>query len=66
MVKNEAWAYYEDGQVDRAVVALTQIKGGVWVDTHDIVRLLLRAFKHRFVEYVMAPYLAHAQVRYTA
>ncbi len=61
-VKNEAWAYYEDGQVDRAVIALTQIRNGMWVDTQDVVRLLLRAFKHRFVEYVMAPYLPGAQV----
>lgn len=61
-VKNEAWAYYEDGQVDRAVVALTQIKGGIWVDTQDVVRLILRAFKHRQVEYVIAPYLSAAQV----
>lgn len=61
-VKNEAWAYYEDGQVDRAVVALTQIKGGIWVDTQDVVRLILRAFKHRQVEYVIAPFLSAAQV----
>lgn len=62
MVKNEAWSYYEDGQVDRAVVALTQVRGGQWVDVQDVVRLILRAFKHRFVEYVIAPYLASAQV----
>ncbi|KLT42839.1 PIN domain-like protein [Cutaneotrichosporon oleaginosum] len=63
-VKNEAWAYYEDGQVDRAVIALTQVRNGMWVDTQDVVRLLLRAFKHRFVEYVMAPYLPGAQLAY--
>ncbi|EKD04566.1 viral life cycle-related protein [Trichosporon asahii var. asahii CBS 8904] len=64
MVKNEAWSYYEDGQVDRAVVALTQVRGGQWVDVQDVVRLILRAFKHRFVEYVIAPYLASAQLAY--
>ena len=64
MVKNEAWAFYEDGQVDRAVVALTQVNGGIWVETQDVVRLILRAFKHRFVEYVIAPYLAPAQLSY--
>ncbi|BEI90327.1 uncharacterized protein CcaverHIS019_0303970 [Cutaneotrichosporon cavernicola] len=63
-VKNEAWAYYEDGQVDRAVIALTQVRNGMWVDMQDVVRLLLRAFKHRFVEYVMAPYLPGAQLAY--
>lgn len=63
-VKSEAWSYYEDGQVDRAVVALTQINGGIWVDTQDVVRLILRAFKHRFVEYVIAPYLSSAQLSY--
>lgn len=66
VIKNEAWAYYEDGQVDRAVVTLTQVRNGVWVETQDVVRLLLRAFKHRFVEYVMAPYLSHSQVCQTS
>ncbi|KAL1407037.1 COP9 signalosome complex subunit 5 [Vanrija albida] len=63
-VKNEAWNYYEDGQVDRAVVALTQVRGGLWIDPNEVVRIFLRAFKHRFVEYVIAPYLASAQLAY--
>jgi hypothetical protein len=63
-VKNEAWGFYEDGQVDRAVVALTQVNGGMWVELQDVVRLILRAFKHRFVEYVIAPYSSSAQLSY--
>lgn len=63
-VKNEAWAFYENGQVERAVVSLTQIRGGAWADYKDVTRLILRIFRHRFVEYVVAPYLQFAQVRF--
>lgn len=61
-VKNEAWAFYENGQVERAVVSLTQTRGGAWADYRDVTRLILRIFRHRFVEYVVAPYLQFAQV----
>ncbi|ORY21248.1 temperature dependent protein affecting M2 dsRNA replication-domain-containing protein [Naematelia encephala] len=63
-IKNEAWNFYENGQVERAVVALTQIRGGAWTDWRDVMRLVLRVFRHRFVEYVVAPYLEFAQLAY--
>ncbi|KAL7419094.1 COP9 signalosome complex subunit 5 [Cryptotrichosporon argae] len=62
--KNDAWAHYEDGNVERAVVALTQVRGGAWVDVADVMRVVLRLFKHRLVEYIIAPYLASAQLAY--
>jgi hypothetical protein len=61
-VKNEAWSWYENGQVEKAVVCLTQIRGGAWTDWKDVTRLILRIFRHRMVEYVVAPYLEYAQV----
>lgn len=61
-VKNEAWMHYENGEVDRAIMTLTQIRGGAWTDWRDLVRSILRIFRHRFVEYIVAPYLEFAQV----
>lgn len=61
-VKNEAWAFYEGGEVERAVLTLTQIRNGAWTDWRDVVRSILRIFRHRFVEYIVAPYLEYAQV----
>jgi hypothetical protein len=61
-VKNEAWSHYENGQVDRAVMTLAQIRGGAWTDWRDVVRSILRIFRHRFVEYIIAPYNETAQV----
>ena len=61
-VKNEAWTHYENGAVDRALTTLTHIRGGAWTDWRDLLRVILRTFRHRFTEYVVAPYLEWAQV----
>jgi hypothetical protein len=61
-IKNEAWGYYEDGEVDRAIMTLTQVREGGWADWRDLVRNILRIFRHRLVEYIIAPYLEFAQV----
>ncbi|EIW71069.1 XPG domain-containing protein [Tremella mesenterica] len=63
-VKAEAWGYYENGEVERAVLALSQVRGGAWTDARDVARLIMRTFKHRQVEYVVAPYLQFAQLTY--
>ena len=61
-IKDEAWMHYENGEVDRAIMTLTQIRGGAWTDWRDLVRSILRIFRHRFVEYLVAPYFEFAQV----
>ena len=61
-IKDEAWMHYENGEVDRAIMTLTQIRGGAWTDWRDLVRSILRIFRHRFVEYLVAPYMEFAQV----
>ena len=61
-IKNEAWGYYEDGEVDRAIMTLTQVREGGWADWRDLIRNILRIFRHRLVEYIIAPYLESAQV----
>ena len=61
--KNEAWGHYESGEVNRAIQTLTQVRGGAWTDWRDLIRSVLRIFRHRFTEYVVAPYLEWAQVR---
>lgn len=62
--KDEAWNWYENGEVNRAVQVLSAGgRGSGWTDYRDVVRLVLRVFKHRAVEYIFAPYLEQAQVR---
>ena len=61
-VKNEAWTHYENGDVQKAVSTLSQIRSGAWTDWKDVVRNILRIFRHRFVEYIVAPYSEFAQV----
>ena len=61
-VKNEAWAHYENGDVERSITTLTQVRNGQWTDWRDLLRSVLRIFRHRLVEYIIAPYLEYAQV----
>ncbi|WWC86657.1 uncharacterized protein L201_001534 [Kwoniella dendrophila CBS 6074] len=63
-IKNEAWSYYENGQVERSIMQLTAIRNGSWTDSKDLLRLIIRLFRHRFVEFVIAPYLEFAQLAY--
>jgi hypothetical protein len=61
-VKNEAWTWYENGQVEKSITCLNQIRGGAWAEWRDLIRAILKIFRYRMVEYVMAPYLEYAQV----
>ncbi|WRT64536.1 uncharacterized protein IL334_001468 [Kwoniella shivajii] len=63
-VKNEAWSFYENGQVERAIMQLTAIRNGSWTDSKDLLRSIIRLFRHRFVEFVIAPYIEFAQLAY--
>ncbi|WVR04833.1 hypothetical protein IAU60_001845 [Kwoniella sp. DSM 27419] len=60
-IKNEAWSYYESGQVARAIMQLTAIRNGSWTDWKDLLRAIIRLFRHRFVDFVIAPYIEFAQ-----
>lgn len=62
-VKNEAWNHYENGDVEKAISTLTGVRNGGWTDYKDVARLILRVFRHRSVEYVIAPYQEIAQVK---
>ncbi|WVQ75844.1 hypothetical protein IAR50_005477 [Cryptococcus sp. DSM 104548] len=61
VAKNEAWALYDQGEPLLAVDKLNSFNGGNYVDQRDLLRSILRLFRHRFVEYVIAPYSSHAQ-----
>lgn len=63
-VKQEAWSYYENGEVEKAVMTLASVRGGAWTDHRDVLRLVLRQLRHRYVEYIVAPYLEYAQLAY--
>ena len=58
--RNLAWSKYESGQVEAA----TKLFDGRSGLTHwDLWRSVLRIFRHRNVEFLVAPYIAWAQVR---
>jgi len=58
--RHEAWAKYEQGQEETA----TKLFEGRSNLTHwDLWRMVLRIFRNRNVEFLIAPYVAWAQVR---
>lgn len=58
--RREAWAKYEAGQ-EEAATKLFEGRGGLrqW----DLWKMVLRIFRHRNVEFMVAPYVAWPQVR---
>ncbi|THH27198.1 hypothetical protein EUX98_g6990 [Antrodiella citrinella] len=59
--RRDAWAKYEAGQED-AATKLFEARGGLhqW----DLWKMVLRIFRHRNVEFIVAPYVAWAQLIY--
>ncbi len=60
--RREAWAKYEQGQEDAATKLF---EGRSNLHQWDLWKIVLRIFKHRNVEFLVAPYVAWAQVRTT-
>lgn len=58
--RREAWAKYESGQ-EEAATKLFESRSALhqW----DLWKMVLRIFRHRNVEFIVAPYVAWAQVR---
>lgn len=54
-----AWECYERGDVDGTYLHLSRSNS---VQVPDLVRAVLRAFRHRNVEFLVAPYLAEGQL----
>jgi hypothetical protein len=54
-----AWECYERGDVDGTHLHLSKSNS---MQVADLVRAVLRAFRHRNVEFIVAPYLAEGQV----
>jgi hypothetical protein len=61
--REAAWQRYESGQLDDAT-AIWQSgpNKGMWIDPSEITKLVWRVVRHRYIEFVVAPYSAHAQV----
>lgn len=59
--RNEAWTHYEAGQEQQAAEAFTASNA---LATRDLWRTVQRAYKHRSVENMTAPYAAAAQLLY--
>lgn len=61
--RREAWAKYEAGQ-EEAATKLFEGRNGL--SQWDLWRMVLRIFRHRNVEFIIAPYVAWAQVCFSA
>jgi hypothetical protein len=59
--RREAWAKYEAGQ-EEAATKLFEGRNGL--SQWDLWRMVLRIFRHRNVEFIIAPYVAWAQLIY--
>ncbi|CAL1715309.1 unnamed protein product [Somion occarium] len=59
--RREAWSKYEAGQED-AATKLFEARSGL--QQWDLWRMVLRIFRHRNVEFIVAPYVAWAQLIY--
>lgn len=58
--RRDAWAKYENGQ-EEAASKLFEGRSGL--QPWDLWRMVLRIFRHRNVEFLVAPYVGWAQVR---
>ena len=58
--RQNAWGKYENGQEEAATKLF---EGRANTVQWDIWRMVLRIFRHRNVEYLVAPYVSWAQVR---
>ncbi|KAK2465487.1 hypothetical protein APHAL10511_002379 [Amanita phalloides] len=59
--RREAWAKYEEGQEEAATKLF---EGRSCFVQWDIWRMVLRIFRHRNVEFIVAPYLSWSQLIY--
>ncbi|THG95204.1 hypothetical protein EW026_g6405 [Hermanssonia centrifuga] len=59
--RREAWAKYEAGQEDAAT---RLFEGRSGLQQWDLWKMVLRIFRHRNVEFIVAPYVAWAQLLY--
>ncbi|KAI0796178.1 PIN domain-like protein [Abortiporus biennis] len=59
--RREAWTKYEQGQED-AATKLFETRSGL--QQWDLWKMVLRIFRHRNVEFIVAPYVAWAQLIY--
>ncbi|CAO1628748.1 unnamed protein product [Parajaminaea phylloscopi] len=58
-LRAQGWEAYEDGDVATMQDMLSASKS---TDISDVVKNVLRAFRHRNVEFIIAPYLASGQL----
>ncbi|BGP58978.1 hypothetical protein NBRC10512v2_000268 [Rhodotorula toruloides] len=59
--RGQAWEHYEHGRLPQAQ---TDFGSSSSISPQDVFRLVLRQFKQRTTEFVVAPYLAWAQLAY--
>ncbi|KAK0551471.1 hypothetical protein OC846_002000 [Tilletia horrida] len=57
--RSQAWDAYEQGDVDAAQALFASSDS---VGIQDLIRAVLRSFRHRNIEFLIAPYLASAQL----
>lgn len=58
-----AWQRYESGDPEGAIgIWKSGPKKGMWIDPSEITKLVWKVVKHRYMEFMVAPYSSHAQV----
>ncbi|WFC99749.1 hypothetical protein MYAM1_002494 [Malassezia yamatoensis] len=58
-LRQRAWEAYEAGDVD---LAIKHLRASNSIHFHDLYRMVLRMFRHKHVEFLVAPYLATGQL----
>lgn len=61
--RDAAWQRYESGEPEAAAhIWQSGPKKGMWIDPSEITKLVWRVVRHRYIEFIVAPYSSHAQV----
>jgi hypothetical protein len=61
--REAAWQAYENGEPERAAsIWESGPRKGMWIDPAEITKLVWRVVRHRYIEFIVAPYSSHAQV----
>ncbi|KAJ9122498.1 hypothetical protein QFC22_001927 [Naganishia vaughanmartiniae] len=63
--RDAAWQRYESGEPEAAGhIWQSGPTNGMWIDPAEITKLVWRVVRHRYIEFVVAPYSSHAQLAY--
>ncbi|GHJ87340.1 hypothetical protein NliqN6_3742 [Naganishia liquefaciens] len=63
--RDAAWTRYESGEPEVAISMWEAgPRKGMWIDPAEITKLVWRVVRHRYIDFIVAPYSSHAQLAY--